>query len=55
MARVVPQMNIFVIGFPLKIGIGLLIISSMIPFVFMIFKKLLNIFEFNIVELIRVM
>jgi flagellar biosynthesis protein FliR len=55
MARVVPQMNIFVIGFPLKIGVGLLIISAIMPFVFVIFKKLLNTFEFSIVELIRVM
>jgi flagellar biosynthesis protein FliR len=55
LARVVPQMNIFIVGFPLKIGIGLVIISFMIPFVFVIFKKLLNTFEFSIVELIRVM
>ena len=55
MARVVPQMNIFIVGFPLKIGIGLLVITAMIPFAFVIFKKLLNIFEFSIVELIRVM
>jgi flagellar biosynthetic protein FliR len=55
LARVVPQMNIFIVGFPLKIGIGLLIISFMIPFIFVIFKKLLYTFEFSIVELIRVM
>lgn len=55
LARIVPQMNIFIIGFPLKIGIGLIIISFMIPFIFVIFKKLLYAFEFSIVELIRVM
>ena len=55
LARIVPQMNIFIIGFPLKIGVGLLIISFMIPFIFVIFKKLLTAFEFNVVELIRVM
>ncbi len=55
LARIVPQMNIFIIGFPLKIGVGLIIISFMIPFIFVIFKKLLVSFEFSIVELIRVM
>ena len=55
LARIVPQMNIFIIGFPLKIGVGLLIITFMMPFIFVIFKKLLTAFEFNVVELIRVM
>jgi flagellar biosynthesis protein FliR len=31
-ARVVPQLNIFAVGFPLKIGIGLLVVSATMPF-----------------------
>lgn len=31
MARVAPQMNVFVVGFPLQIGVGLLMIAVSIP------------------------
>jgi flagellar biosynthesis protein FliR len=31
-SRVVPQMNVFAVGFPLKIGIGLLIVVATLPF-----------------------
>jgi len=30
-ARTVPQMNIFAIGFPLKISVGLVLISFVLP------------------------
>jgi flagellar biosynthesis protein FliR len=55
LSRVVPQMNIFMVGFPLKIAAGMIIISIIIPFIMVVFKKLLIMFEFNIVELIRYM
>jgi flagellar biosynthesis protein FliR len=32
-SRVVPQMNVFAIGFPLKIGIGLLVVVATMPFI----------------------
>ena len=32
MARVVPQLNVFAVGFPAKIIIGLLIIAASLPF-----------------------
>ena len=31
-ARVVPQLNVFAVGFPLKIGVGLLIVIATLPF-----------------------
>lgn len=31
-SRVVPQLNVFAVGFPLKIGIGLLIVVATLPF-----------------------
>lgn len=31
MMRMVPQLNFFVVGFPIKIGIGLLVLFAMIP------------------------
>jgi len=33
-ARTVPQMNVFIIGFPIKIALGLMFLSSTMPLVF---------------------
>jgi flagellar biosynthesis protein FliR len=32
-ARVVPQLNVFAVGFPLKIGVGLLVVLATMPFI----------------------
>jgi flagellar biosynthetic protein FliR len=32
-ARVVPQLNVFAVGFPLKIGVGILIVIATLPFI----------------------
>lgn len=32
-SRVVPQLNVFAVGFPLKVGVALLIVSASLPFV----------------------
>jgi flagellar biosynthetic protein FliR len=53
LARVMPQANIFILGFPITIAVGLLVLVSSAPFIVITFKKLLGIFESNIVELIR--
>jgi len=55
LARVMPQMNVFIISFPLSIGVGLIVLVSTAPFMFFIFKKLLLGFEDNILELVRVL
>jgi flagellar biosynthesis protein FliR len=55
MARVMPQMNVFVVSFPLSIGVGLIVLFSSAPFMFFIFKKLLLGFEDNILELAKVL
>jgi flagellar biosynthetic protein FliR len=31
LAKTVPQMNVFVVGMPLKVGVGLLTLIAMIP------------------------
>lgn len=41
-ARTVPQMNIFIIGFPLKIGLGLLMLGISLPIFGYVFSKLLQ-------------
>ena len=40
-SRTVPQMNIFIVGFPLKIGVGLLVLAASIPLLSVVFTKLL--------------
>ena len=30
-ARTVPQMNVFIVGFPLKIGVGLFVLAGSLP------------------------
>ncbi len=40
-ARTVPQMNIFIVGFPIKIGVGLFVLAASIPLLTVVFSKLL--------------
>ncbi len=42
-ARTVPQMNVFIVGFPLQIGVGLLMIALAMPFFSIVLKN--HIFE----------
>jgi flagellar biosynthetic protein FliR len=32
-SRVVPQLNVFGVGFPVKVGVALLIVAAALPFV----------------------
>ncbi len=41
-ARMVPQMNIFIVGFPLKIGMGTLMLALAIPSMAILFGDLLE-------------
>ena len=41
-ARTVPQMNIFIVGFPLKIGVGLLMLGAALPLVMQVFGRSLT-------------
>ena len=40
-ARTVPQMNVFIIGFPLKIGVGLFMLAGALPLFSAVFGNLL--------------
>ncbi|NUN69062.1 MAG: flagellar type III secretion system protein FliR [Bacteroidetes bacterium] len=53
--KVMPQMNIFAVMFPLKIGIGFIVLSATVPVIAFVFKKSLTAFEASVVELIKVM
>ncbi|GMT42578.1 MAG: flagellar biosynthetic protein FliR [bacterium] len=54
-ARTVPQMNVFIVGFPLQIGMGLFMVGATLPvFVFMFKRSLASLFE-NIILLMKLM
>jgi flagellar biosynthetic protein FliR len=54
-ARVMPQINLFTLSFPLKIGVGFLVLAATIPLTLFAFKKMLAGFEHNLLELITAM
>ncbi|MGI6649837.1 MAG: flagellar biosynthetic protein FliR [Bacillota bacterium] len=47
-ARSVPQLNVFMIGLPLKAGLGILTLSLLVPFLLTIFSSLLTVMEKDI-------
>lgn len=51
-ARTVPQMNIFIVGFPLKIGIGLFVVGLTIPVFAHVFQSELVKLQDNLSHLI---
>ena len=54
-ARTVPQMNIFIVGFPLKIFVGLFMLAISLPLFIYVFGKLFGRFETSILSIIQVM
>ena len=44
-ARTVPQMNIFIVGLPLKIGIGFLVLASALPVFRFMIEKMTHYFD----------
>jgi flagellar biosynthetic protein FliR len=55
LSRVAPQVNVFMVSFPVKIGVGVLVLMAAAPLLVYAFKNLLTGFEEDIVHLIRVM
>jgi len=55
LARTVPQMNVWIIGFPLKIGIGLLTMALALPFFVFVFGKYYAGWQGQFVDFIRAM
>lgn len=55
MSRMVPQLHVFFVGMPVKAGIGLLTIMASLPFFVFVFGKLLEVFEGDVIEMIRLM
>lgn len=55
LSRMMPQLHIFSLSFPIKIGVGVVALMVTSPFLIYTFKKLLSSFENNIAELIYLM
>lgn len=54
-ARTVPQMNVFIVGFPLKIAVGLFMLATALPLFSMVFGKLLMQVSISLDVLLRVL
>jgi flagellar biosynthetic protein FliR len=54
-ARTVPQMNIFIVSFPLKIGLGLFALASFLPLLLYMLKKLLDVFQQDVTTIIKLL
>lgn len=55
LSRVAPQIHVFIVSFPVKIGLGLLVLMATGPFLIYAFKTLLAGFEEDLLQFIKVM
>lgn len=55
MARVIPQMQVFFVTYPLKIGLGIVLLMITIPLYLHIIKNLLHLYEEKLYQLIQYM
>lgn len=51
-ARTVPQLNVFILGFPLKIGLGILVLAVTMPLLAVVFGNLLSQMERDLMTVI---
>ncbi len=54
-ARMVPQMNIFIVGFPVKISVGFAMLWVTMPLFVYVFGKMVGDLERSIIKIIQVM
>jgi len=54
-ARTVPQLNIFVVGFPIKIGVSFLVLSSMAVVLLTLVKKLFELMAVSMRDLMLIL
>ncbi|MDN5346761.1 MAG: flagellar biosynthesis protein FliR [Clostridia bacterium] len=52
-ARTVPQLNVFILGFPLKVGLGLLILLIIFPLLATVFGNLFGQMERDLITVLR--
>jgi flagellar biosynthesis protein FliR len=54
-ARTVPQMNIFIVGFPVKIGMGLMLLMISTPVMVILFQQLLRLVELDLQQMLHLL
>ncbi|MFA7288195.1 MAG: flagellar biosynthetic protein FliR [Melioribacteraceae bacterium] len=54
-AKVIPNIQVFFVTQPIKIGLGIVVIIAVIPFYVIVIKYLLQGYEYQLLELIRAM
>jgi len=52
-ARTVPQLNVFILGFPLKVGLGLLILIAILPLLAVVFNNIISQMERDLALIVR--
>ncbi|MDN5344689.1 MAG: flagellar biosynthesis protein FliR [Clostridia bacterium] len=52
-ARTVPQLNVFILGFPLKIGLGLVVLIAILPLLAAVFSNLFSQMAHDLALIIR--
>jgi flagellar biosynthetic protein FliR len=53
LGRTAPEMNIFMLGFPLKIALGILTLSVMVPLFGVVFRAMVRMMEQDLYTVIR--
>lgn len=53
-ARLVPQMNIFIVGFPLKIAVGYTMLIISLPFFAYMFEKFYQLFQRDVIKILEI-
>lgn len=51
-ARTVPQLNVFILGFPLKIGLGVLVLALIMPIMAVVFGNIFSQMEKDLITVI---
>lgn len=54
-ARLVPQMNVFIVGFPLKISVGFIMMFLSLPFFMYAFGKMFMLFQKDVIGLVALL
>ena len=54
-ARTAPQINVFIIGFPVKIALGILLLGISMPFFAHVFNKLVVGMENNVLIMLKLL
>ena len=48
LGRTAPEMNIFMLGFPIKVGLGIFILSVMVPLLGVVFRSMVRMMEHDL-------